>query len=69
MFQNNPVSGAVILAAIYYNSWIYGTVCLFGAVIGTLTGMWLKADKGLIKDWLFGYNAALRAMALVRRNK
>ena len=28
VFQNNPISGAVILAGIFYNSWIYGTVCL-----------------------------------------
>jgi urea transporter len=26
VFQNNPISGAVILAGIFYNSWIYGTV-------------------------------------------
>lgn len=65
VFQNNPVSGAVILAAIYYNSWIYGTVCLIGAAIGTLTALWLKADKEAVKDGLFGFNGALVAIALV----
>ena len=65
VFQNNPISGAVILAAIFYNSWIYGTVCLLGTIIGTLTALWLKADRGMIKDGLFGFNGALIPIALV----
>lgn len=65
VFQNNPVSGAVILAAIFYNSWIYGIACLFGTIISTATAMLFKADKGLIKAGLFGFNGALIAIALV----
>jgi urea transporter len=65
VFQNNPLSGAVILAGIFYNSWIYGTVCLFGTIISTLTALLFKADKGMIKDGLFGFNGALVAIALV----
>jgi urea transporter len=65
VFQNNPISGAVILGAIFYNSWIYGIVCLFGTIISTLTALLLKADKGMIKDGLFGFNGALIAIALV----
>ena len=65
VFQNNPLSGAVIVAAIYYNSWIYGTACLAGAMISTATALLLKADRGLIKDGLFGFNGALIAIALV----
>ena len=65
VFQNNPISGAVILAGIFYNSWIYGTVCLFGTIIGTMTALLFKADKGMIKDGLFGFNGGLIALALV----
>lgn len=65
VFQNNPISGAVILGAIFYNSWIYGTVCLFGTIISTVTALLFKADKGMIKDGLFGFNGALIAIALV----
>ena len=65
VFQNNPVSGAVILGAIFYNSWLYGTVCLIGTIISTLTAVLFKADKGMIKDGLFGFNGALIAIALV----
>ena len=65
VFQNNPISGAVILAGIFYNSWIYGTVCLVGTIISTLTALLFRADKGMIKDGLFGFNGALIAIALV----
>ena len=65
VFQNNPLSGAVILAGIFYNSWIYGIACLFGTMISTATALLLRADKGLIKDGLFGFNGALMAIALV----
>jgi urea transporter len=65
VFQNNPLSGAVILAGIFYNSWIYGIACLFGTMISTATALLLRADKGLIKDGLFGFNGALIAIALV----
>ncbi len=65
VFQNNPISGAVILTGIFYNSWIYGTACLAGTIIGTLTALLFRADKGMIKDGLFGFNGALIAIALV----
>jgi urea transporter len=65
VFQNNALSGAVILAAIFYNSWIYGIACLFGTMISTATALLFKADKSLIKDGLFGFNGALIAIALV----
>ena len=65
VFQNNPLSGAIILAAIFYNSWIYGVACLIGTMISTATAIVLKAEKDLIKDGLFGFNGALVAVALV----
>jgi urea transporter len=65
VFQNNPISGAVILGAIFYNSWVYGTVCLLGTIISTLTAILFKADRGMIKNGLFGFNGALIAIALV----
>lgn len=65
VFQNSPLSGAVILGGIFYNSWIYGTACLAGTMISTATALLLKADKGLIKDGLYGFNGALIAVALV----
>ena len=65
VFQDNPISGAVILGGIFYNSWIYGVACLVGTIISTLTALLFKADKGMIKAGLFGFNGALIAIALV----
>ncbi len=65
VFQNNPISGAIILAALYYNSGIYGTVCLIGSLTGTLTALWLKADRTMVENGLFGFNGALIGLALV----
>ncbi|WP_336741859.1 urea transporter [Aureimonas altamirensis] len=65
VFQNNPLSGFIILAALFFSSWIYGAICLLGAVIATLTAKVLKADDGLIADGLYGFNGALVGLALV----
>ncbi len=65
VFQNNPLSGGIILAALFYNSWIYGLAAIFGVTISTLTAVLLKADRGLIKAGLFGFNGALVALCLI----
>lgn len=65
VFQNNPLSGLVILAALFYNSWIYGAICALGVAVSTATAVALRADKSLIRDGLFGFNGALVGLALV----
>jgi len=65
VFQNNPLSGLVILLAILFNSWIYAVICVVGVVASTLTALVLRADRDLIRDGLFGFNGALVALALV----
>lgn len=65
VFQNNPLTGVIILAAILYNSWIYAFILLLGVITSTATAYLLKADEGLIKDGLFGFNGALVGLALV----
>ncbi|MBN9580527.1 MAG: urea transporter [Afipia sp.] len=65
VFQNNPLAGLVILLGLLFNSWIYAVICIVGVVASTLTAVILKADKGLIRDGLFGFNGALVALALV----
>lgn len=32
VFQNNPLSGLIILLALFFNSAIYGTICILGVV-------------------------------------
>ncbi|MGH6762549.1 MAG: urea transporter [Phyllobacterium sp.] len=65
VFQNNPLSGLIILGALFYNSLIYGSICVLGTVASTATAIALKADKSLIRDGLFGFNGALVGLALV----
>ncbi|MGB5812514.1 MAG: urea transporter [Polyangiales bacterium] len=64
VLQNNPWTGLVILAAICVNSWIYGTLCLLGALLATLTAVVFGADRGAIRAGLHGFNGALVAIAL-----
>lgn len=65
VFQNNPLSGLIILAALFYNSWIYGSICVVGVVVSTTTAILLRADRALVRDGLFGFNGVLVALALV----
>lgn len=65
VFQNNPASGLIIVAGLFANSWIYAVICIAGAIASTLTAIVLQADKGLIRNGLFGFNGALVALALV----
>ncbi len=65
VFQNNPLSGLIILLALFFNSWIYGLVCIAGVVAATLMALALQADRGLVRDGLFGFNGALVTLALV----
>ncbi|MDH7798870.1 MULTISPECIES: urea transporter [unclassified Beijerinckia] len=65
VFQNNPLSGLIILGALFFNSWIYGTICILGVVVATAMAVLLQADRGLVRDGLFGFNGALVALALI----
>ncbi len=65
VFQNNPLSGLIILLGILFNSWIYALICLVGVIASTLTALLLKADKALVRDGLYGFNGCLVALALI----
>jgi urea transporter len=64
VLQNNPWTGLVILVGICVNSWIYGTLCLFGALLATVTALVVGADRDAIRAGLHGFNGALVAIAL-----
>lgn len=69
MFQDNPFSGLLFLAAIAWGARAAGRLeVLAGAVlalvVGTLTAMWLRADARSLAAGLHGYNAALVGLAL-----
>ena len=69
MFQNNPLSGALFLAAIAWGSYAAGApqVAIAGVlavVVATLTAQWLRVDRESLHSGLYGYNAILVGLAL-----
>ena len=69
MFQDNPLTGALFLAAIGWGSYAADVpqVALGGAiavVVATLTAQWLRADRAALHSGLYGYNAVLVGLAL-----
>ena len=45
VFQNNALSGLLILLALSVNSFVYAVAALFGAVVSTYTAMLLRVDR------------------------
>jgi len=69
MFQDNPVSGALFLAAIAWGSFAAGVPqVLVGGVIAvvtaTLTAQWLRVDRASLHAGLYGFNGVLVGLAL-----
>ena len=69
MFQNNPLSGALFLAAVGWGSYAAGVpqvaiAGLVAVVVATLTAQWLHADEASLTSGLYGYNAFLVGLAL-----
>jgi len=69
MFQDNPLTGALFLAAIGWGSYIADVpqVAMGGViavVTATLTAQWLRADRAALHAGLYGYNAVLVGLAL-----
>ena len=69
MFQDNPLTGALFLAAIAWGSYAGGVpqVALCGVlavVVATLTAQWLRVDAASLRAGLYGYNGVLVGLAL-----
>ena len=69
MFQDNPLTGALFLAAIAWGSIVAGAphvllAGVLGVVASTLTAIWLSADKTALTAGLYGYNGVLVGLAL-----
>lgn len=58
-FMNNPVTGALILVALFtFSAWL-GVAVVLGLVVSTATGYLLGLERGLVRAGLFGFNGAL----------
>lgn len=69
MFQNNPLSGALFLAALGWGSLAAGAphVAIGGVsalVAASLAAQALRADKALLARGVYGYNGILTGLAL-----
>jgi urea transporter len=69
MFQDNPLSGALFLAAIGCGSYAAGAprvaiAGLLAVVVATLTAQWLRVEQAPLRSGLYGYNGILVGLAL-----
>jgi urea transporter len=64
MFQNNPLTGLLFLVGIFVNSLKFGGTALLGVAASTLAAYLLGADRGLIRNGLFGFNGVLVGIGL-----
>lgn len=64
VFVNNPLSGLLILLALFIQSPWIGLMSLVGVVSSTVTAIALKLDRDTIRSGIFGYNGILVGAAL-----
>jgi urea transporter len=69
MFQDNPLSGALFLAAIAWGSFAAGVpqvlfAGLLAVAAATLTAQWLRVDRASLHAGLYGFNGVLVGLAL-----
>ena len=64
MFQSNPLTGVLFLVGIFVNSLKFGGTALLGVAASTSAAYLLGADRGLIRNGLFGFNGVLVGIGL-----
>ena len=64
MFQNNALSGLLMLIGIFLNSWQMGILALSGNIISTLTAHFSGYGSDDIKKGLYGFNGTLVGIAV-----
>ncbi|MDJ0704568.1 MAG: urea transporter [Leptolyngbyaceae cyanobacterium MO_188.B28] len=64
IFVNNPISGALILLALFIQSSWLGLMGLAGVLASTLTALMLGVDREPLRNGIFGYNGLLAGAAL-----
>src|SRR5512136_1219578 len=69
MFQNNPLTGLLFLAGIFWGSYTAGMPqvgigALLALVVATLTAMAINVDNKSLRIGLYGFNGILVGAAL-----
>ena len=63
-FQNNPLSGLMILIAMFVQSSRVAVHGIIAIIVGNLTGLLMGFDKSFFSCGLFGYNSFLVGLAI-----
>ena len=63
-FSDNPLSGALIIIACFIGSPIQIISSIWSTVIAIITAMFLGVSNPLIRQGLYGFNAALAGLAI-----
>ena len=64
MFQNNALSGLLMLVGIFLNSWQLGVLAVGGNIISTLAACISGYGRDDIKNGLYGFNGTLIGIAV-----
>lgn len=64
MFQASIVTGIFFFVGLAVSNWRHAVLGLIGSVVGTLVGAYHNAPHEAISIGIFGYNAALAAIAM-----
>lgn len=63
MFQNNALSGLLMLMGIFLNSWQMGLLAVSGTILSTLTAYLSSYGREDIENGLYGFNGTLVGIA------
>lgn len=64
MFQNNALSGALMLVGILCGSWQMALLAVAGNLVGNLTACLCKYSREDIRNGLYGFNGTLVGIAI-----
>jgi urea transporter len=64
MFQASIVTSIAFFAGLAVNNWRHAALALVGSILGTLVGIYHQDPTGAVDIGIYGYNAALAAIAL-----
>jgi urea transporter len=64
MFQASIITSIAFLAGLAVNNWRHAVLALLGSILGTLVGIYHQDPTGPVTIGIYGYNAALAAIAL-----
>ena len=64
MFQNNALSGGLMLVGVLLNSWQMALLAVAGNIVGTLTAYLFGYSREDIENGLYGFNGTLVGIAI-----